>query len=115
MIETPPNYPPYLAAIAAIVAEELQKRLAIDAASANEIALMATERVRAEWGGAARYLPKGQAVDIDRRNWEMYAKFRGSYEEIAREYKLTEQRVRQIIDECIEEERRRRQAPLFPS
>ena len=50
-------------------------------------------------GGKAIYLAKGVAMHLSARDRELCAKFRGNnYRELAREYGLTEMRVRQIVD-----------------
>ena len=50
-------------------------------------------------GGRAIYLAKGVAMHLSARDREMCARFRGNnYRALAREYGLTEMRVRQIVD-----------------
>jgi len=49
-------------------------------------------------GGAPVYLAKGVAVHLSARDRAMCAEFRGDYRVLARKYKLTEMRVRQIVD-----------------
>ena len=61
------------------------------------------------------YVAKG-APDRVERDRQICNKFRGrgSYRELAIEYNLTEQRIRQIVEAGISAERDRRQLPLFP-
>lgn len=62
-------------------------------------ALRQTERLSTEEGGTNLYLNKGLAYRATVRDREMYAKFRGrNYDDLAREYRLTTMRVRQIIN-----------------
>ena len=56
------------------------------------------QHLAAEKGGMTIYLAKGIAVHLSARDREMCAKFRGDYRVLAREYGLTEMRVRQIVD-----------------
>jgi len=63
-------------------------------------------------GGGQVYLPKGVAVRLSLRDREMCAKFRGDYRTLAREYGLTEVRVRQIVDTYQRERFLRRQSDL---
>lgn len=74
--------------------------------------LMQLQHLAAEKGGAAIYLAKGVAVHLSARDREMCAKFRGDYKVLAREYDLTEMRVRQIVDAWQREQFLRRQAML---
>lgn len=61
--------------------------------------LMQLQHLANEKGGTAIYLAKGVAVHLSARDREMCGKFRGNnYRELAREYGLTEMRVRQIVD-----------------
>lgn len=117
MSAIPENYPAFLAELAAAIATELRECVAIEQADAETIGYKVAEHVRANWGGLSTYIPKGDALELDRRDWEIYAKFNGrNYGELALEYDLTEMRIRQIVKACQVEEMRRRQAPLqFPS
>lgn len=61
--------------------------------------LMQMQHLANEKGGAAIYLAKGVAMHLSARDREMCARFRGNnYRALAREYGLTEMRVRQIVD-----------------
>ena len=51
-----------------------------------------------EIGGSMVYLPKGMQVFLTARDAEICSKFRGDYTVLAREYHLSEMRVRQIVD-----------------
>lgn len=64
-------------------------------------------------GGGAIYIAKGVLVRLSARDREMCAKFRGNnYTQLAREYDLTEMRIRQIVGAWMAEERARRQGNL---
>lgn len=84
---------------------------------ADEIALVAfraTEAVRLSHGGFSFYVGKGVTHELSSRDREIYSRFDGSnYDALAKQYDLTEMRVRQIINACREEDRRRRQVNLF--
>lgn len=63
------------------------------------LAMAQTLHLLRELGGRAIYLPKGVALRLNARDREMIGKFRGNnYLALAREYDLTEMRVRQIIN-----------------
>lgn len=64
-----------------------------------EIALGQIDRVKTHCGGSSVYLPKGDWHQFAPRDQEIYAKFRGhNLSQLAREYKLSEMRIRQIVD-----------------
>ncbi len=110
----PDNYPPLLAEIAQEVSQALAELAVVDAPRSEEIGLAVVERIRARFGGVSQYIPKGEAVDLAKRDWEMYAKFDGTnYAKLAIEYDLTERRVREIVKTCTEEDHRRRQIALL--
>lgn len=79
-----------------------------------EMALRQTERLSQEMGGGNFYMHKGLAFRLTQRDREMCSKFNGrNYHQLAREYDLSEMRIRQIIDEWQREEFARRQGGLF--
>ncbi|MFM9881207.1 MAG: Mor transcription activator family protein [Burkholderiaceae bacterium] len=83
---------------------------------AHELAQLAwrqLERLCAAMGGMNWYLNKGVALRLSKRNRAMCAKFRGDYKVLAREYQLTEQQVRTIVDAWQKEEFAKRQSALF--
>ena len=64
-------------------------------------------------GGGAIYFSKGVAIELSARDREMCAQFRGNnYAQLARAYKLTEMRVRQIVNAWQQEQFLRRQGQL---
>lgn len=68
-----------------------------------------------EIGGRAIYLPKGVALRLSARDLEICERFRGNnYRELAREYDLTEMRVRQIVDAWQRARYLARQGSLLP-
>jgi len=78
------------------------------------LAFRATEAVRRAHGGFSHYFGKGLAYELSVRDREIYRRFSGdNYDALAREYDLTEMRIRQIINACREEDRRLRQQDLF--
>ena len=71
------------------------------------------QRLSSEKGGMAIYLPKGLAVYLSARDSEMCSRFCGNnYRQLAREYGLTEMRVRQIVYEWQRERAKARQHSL---
>jgi Mor family transcriptional regulator len=110
----PENYPELLVDIAQEVARALTELGAVETAKGEEIGLQIAERIRARFGGIQHYIPKGDAVDIAKRDWEIYAKFDGTNSaELAIEYDLTDTRIRQIVKACKDEDQRRRQIALI--
>lgn len=62
--------------------------------------LVQLQHLAAKKGGRTFYLPRGVMVHLTARDRELCGKFRGNnYYELAREYDLTEMRVRQIVDQ----------------
>lgn len=96
------DYPELLALIARTVYERLTRSLKLEHQPAVEAALDVAEAVRHGLGGASHiYVPKGRAYELSLRDREIYAKFRGdNYDQLARDFGLTEMRIRQIIERC---------------
>lgn len=61
-------------------------------------ALMQLQHLANQKGGVVIYLAKGVTAHLSARDRKMCAEFRGDYKVLARKYKLTEMRVRQIVD-----------------
>lgn len=71
------------------------------------------QHLSAEKGGTTIYLAKGMAVIQSARDREMCERFRGNnYRELARDYSLTEMRVRQIVNAYQRERYAQRQSSL---
>ena len=112
-MQIPEKYPDVLADLARQLYAGLV-RGGIKPAAAAKVVWRSVEHVRVTIGGVAEYIPKGISYMCSERDREILAKFRGNnYEALAREYNLTEMRIRQIIATVLEEERARRQADLF--
>lgn len=110
-----PEYPELLADLAMQVHAVLI-HAGIEPEMASKIARDCAERVRQDWGGQIIYVPIGQGFETMQRWQEIWGKFKGdNYDELAREYELTEVHVYRIIARMREAERRARQSDLFPS
>ena len=108
------DYPEPLALIANAAYMWLTSNLKLEHQQAAEAALSIAEAARRELGGGRIYVPKGREWELSRRDREIYAKFRGdNYLQLAREYNLTEMRVRQIIELRRKADIRSRQRGLF--
>lgn len=60
-------------------------------------------RISCDLGGASYYICKYHRVDLNARNWEMYAEFKGNnYRSLSRKYNLTATQVRNIVNACRE-------------
>lgn len=108
------DYPETLGLIANAAYTWLTTRLQLEHQPAAEAALSIADTVRKEIGGSLQYIPKGTAWELSKRDREIYSRFRGdNYDQLAREFHLTEMRIRQIIDRCRRADLRDRQAGLF--
>lgn len=77
------------------------------------VALRQAERLSTEEGGNALYLNKGISYRATVRDREMYARFTGhNYDELARAYRISTMRVRQILGAMVLIERASRQGKL---
>jgi len=108
------DYPEILAAAANAAYAWMTEQLKLDHQPAAEAAFAIAEAIRTEVGGAYEYIPKGQTWVLSRRDREIYAKFRGdNYRQLARDFHLSEMRVRQIVDRCRAADIKSRQTGLF--
>ena len=81
--------------------------------SMARVAVIQLQHLASEQGGRAIYLAKGIAVQLNARDRQMCAEFRGNnYDELARKYDLTDMRIRQIIGAWRLEQYRNRQGRL---
>lgn len=85
----------------------------VEPEKARQLGLLAAEKLRDTYGGAQLYIARGTALTLCRRDLEMYEKFNGiNYGELARQFDLSERRVRQVINRVLKEEFRKRQPAL---
>lgn len=78
-----------------------------------QVAVQQLQQVCAQLGGRAMYLPKGLMVFLSARDEQLCAQFRGNnHLALARQYGLTEMRVRQILSAWQAEQLRSRQGRL---
>lgn len=91
-----------------LVAEGLEQQCA------KEVGSKLAEHVRKEWGGQMQYIPRGTRYQCSLRDFEIFDKFKGdNYDQLAREYDMSEMRVRQIVAAVRQEEMKKRQQGLF--
>jgi Mor family transcriptional regulator len=110
------SYPEVLADIARTIHARLMEdpRVKLAHPIAAEVAMDVAEHVRKNIGGVATYIPRGINYDLTLRDREVWAKFKGdNYAELAREYDLTEMRVRQIVAQAGRIDKAKRQQNLF--
>ena len=101
-----PAYPDRLREVATCLYVELldqtEVRAKLNVKWLAQLALALTERLSLDMGGSTFYMHKGtyyrQGLTLTPRNREMCAKFRGDYTVLAREYGLSDQQVRTIVD-----------------
>jgi Mor family transcriptional regulator len=109
----PPGYPELLEHIGQIVYRDLIER-GVHPKIAEVLALQVGDSICAEVGGTQIYIPRAISYRLSLRDAEIFNEFRGdNYAQLARKHNLSEMQVRNIINRCIEEERRRRQQDLF--
>ncbi|PLY02751.1 MAG: transcriptional regulator [Desulfuromonas sp.] len=81
---------------------------------ARAAALKAADRVRERHGGEQLYIPKGVAIALSERDWEIWREYNGSNSFVlAKKHKLTERQIYNVISRCRAEHDRRNQMPLF--
>ncbi|MCK9988671.1 MAG: hypothetical protein AzoDbin1_05143 [Azoarcus sp.] len=94
----------------------LQLRVEFTALSEAELARIAlglTERLRREMGGQQAYLPRGRSFELSDRDREIGATFNGrNLRELARQYDLSDVRIRQIHATWLAEQIAQRQGRL---
>lgn len=90
----------------------IEEQLDVPADRLAMVALRQAERLSDEMGGSSVYIAKGVSYRLTPRNREMCGKFRGDYKVLAREYKLSEQQVRNIVDAWQREQFAQRQGAL---
>ncbi|MFA7238705.1 MAG: Mor transcription activator family protein [Sulfuricellaceae bacterium] len=111
-----PNYPAKLREIA----ERLYLQLAEERDTAAlglprlaQLALAQTERLSLELGGGGFYMHKGKSYRLSKLYRKIWEEFTGTnLTQLARKYNLTEMRIRQIVDEIREQEKKERQGVL---
>lgn len=109
------DFPLFLTLIAQAAYEKMTGRAQVEPQLAGEIAMEIAEKARENLGGGAHvYIPKGRDWLLPRRDREIWDKFKGdNYQALAKEYNLTEMRIRQIVERCRAADQKRRQAGLF--
>ncbi|NMG48253.1 transcriptional regulator [Azoarcus communis] len=108
------DYPESLGLVANAAYTWLTENLKLEHQPAAEAAMSIAERVRKELGGGFHYIPKGRDYELSHRDRAIYGKFRGdNYQQLAREYDLTEMRIRQIVERCRAADIKSRQSGLF--
>ena len=112
-MQFPEKYPELLQLVATANYQYLTSKLHMQHQPAAEAAFAAAEHVRLNIGGGSMYINKGIAYEADQRGQEIYRRWNGrNAHELAREFGLTEERIRQIVKERREAERRARQGSL---
>jgi len=105
--------PQLLADLADKLALALAKR-GIGPESAAEIGIEIADQMRADWGGQHIYFPQGAAIDITRRDMELWEKFNGhNHAALAREYDLSVIHVYRRVKLVGAAMRAKRQGDLF--
>ena len=83
---------------------------------AADVALAVAEHIRKDWGGQKIYFSKAEELALQQRDLDIYNCFNGRTSEmvaLARQYDLSEERIRQIITMVTKQDRARRQDKLF--
>lgn len=90
----------------------------MDAERAATLGLKVAELLRKDWGGQKMYFSKAEELELQVRDLDIYNRFHGRREEasaLAKEFNLSEERIRQIVQMVTARERARRQGGLFPN
>jgi Mor family transcriptional regulator len=92
------TYPEILTDLGEHLAEKLEGR-GMEPEQASDLAFAVTEYLRRYWGGQEVYIPKAAHLEQAARDQRIYEAFLAgaSFVQLNREFKLTEQRLRQII------------------
>ncbi len=99
-LDFPDRYPETLQLVAQAVYEYLISANLAKHQQAAEAAFRTAEHVRNKIGGGKVYIQKGAYYDADQRAHEIFKRFNGrNGAELAREYDLTEERIRKICSE----------------
>ena len=105
--------PQLIADLADKVAAAVAKR-GLDPEAAAQIGVEVADQMRADWGGQAIYFAKGMAIDISRRDLEIWEKFNGkNHAELAREYNLSVIHIYRRVKSVGDAMRAKRQGSLF--
>lgn len=105
--------PELLTALADTVATMLAAE-GIEPDRAADIGIKVMDRMRDDWGGEPIYFPKGCAIDISRRDMEMFDKFNGrNHTDLSKEYNLSVIHVYRIVKYVRAEMIKKRQGDLF--
>lgn len=105
--------PQLIADLADKVAAAVAKR-GVDPEAAAQIGIEIADQMRADWGGQAIYFAKGVAIDISRRDQEIWVKFNGTnHAELAKEYDLSVIHIYRRIKSVGAALRAKRQGDLF--
>lgn len=109
----PDRYPELLQHVVIAVREYLITHKLAEPQQATEAAFGAADRVRLQTGGGRSYIAKGSYYEADLRAQEIYSRFNGrNGHQLARDFNLTEERIRQICTERMHAERAERQGQL---
>lgn len=105
--------PQLIADLADKVAAAVAKR-GVEPERAAEIGIEVADEMRADWGGQALYFPKGCAMNISRRDLELFERFNGTnHDVLAREYNLSVIHIYRVVKAVRSAEIKRRQSDLF--
>lgn len=107
------NYPELLLDLANRVEHKLVLHR-METQHARAIAWEIAEHVRQAWGGAAPYIPKGMMYEITREHLLIWNEFTGdNHQALALKHDTSVQNVYRIVKRVGDEERRKRQRPMF--
>jgi len=113
MMPFPDGYPELLEHIGQVIFRRL-RRYDVAHESAIEMTFSLVEDIRTEIGGVQQYIPRGLSFKLSQRDQEIWQKFAGdNYDTLAREYRLTEMQVRNIIKRARQRDTATRQGSLL--
>lgn len=113
MMPFPDGYPELLEQIGQVIFRRL-RRYDVAHESAIDMTFSLVEDIRTEIGGVQQYIPRGLSFELSQRDQEIWQKFTGdNYDTLAREYRLTEMQVRNIIKRALQRDTATRQGSLL--
>ncbi len=111
----PDGYPPLLASIATDIASSVREQMPEIASDVVfEIALSASEFIRAKHGGANVYIPSGYFFDCSEKDKEIWREYTGrNIRDLAHKYKRSVVQIRSIVASMRAQDMKRRQPDLL--
>lgn len=97
-MSAPEKYPPILVEIYEHILALINKNNMFSAHSSDDAALIITDTIRRNFGGAMMYIPKSSGMTLQQRDREIFSKYNyKNVSELAKEYDLSVQCIYRVI------------------